>query len=149
METTREEAAPTFPTWKRRLEEAPEARLREEVDRFLEILKAVGTPMIDGTMVHFLYYGPEAQRVVLTGEFTQWGRRGIPLTPLGKTGVFYPTMEFRGPLRVENKFIVNGQCLVDPFCPTKVDNGIGEQNSFFLLGDFHEPPELKWRPPIP
>jgi len=70
METKREEAAPTFPTWKRRLEETPESKLREEVDRFLEILKAVGTPMIDGTTVHFIYYGPEAQRVVLTGEFT-------------------------------------------------------------------------------
>lgn len=64
--------------------------------------------MIDGATVHFIYYGPEAQRVVLTGEFTQWGRRGIPLTPLGKTGIFYHTLEFRGPLRVEYKFIAVG-----------------------------------------
>ncbi len=149
METKREEAAPTFPTWKRRLEETPESKLREEVDRFLEILKAVGTPMIDGATVHFLYYDPEAQRVVLTGEFTQWGRRGIPLTPLGKIGIFHHTMEFRGPLRVEYKFIVDGQWVVDPFCPNKVDNGIGEQNSFFAVGDFQEPPELEWVPTIP
>jgi len=120
MESKREEAAPTFPTWKRRLEEAPESRVREEVDRFLDILKAVGTPMIDGTTVHFLYYGPEAQRVVLTGEFTQWGRRGIPLTPLAKTGIFYHSMEIRGPVRVEYKFIVDGQWKLDPFCPNKV-----------------------------
>ncbi len=149
METKREEAAPTFPTWKRRLEEAPEPKLPEEVDRFLEVLKAVGTPMIDGATVHFIYYGPEAQRVVLTGEFTQWGRRGIPLTPLAETGIFYHTMEFRGPLRVEYKFIVDGQWVVDPLCPNKVDNGIGEQNSFFVVGDFHEPPELEWMPTIP
>jgi enterochelin esterase-like enzyme/HSP20 family molecular chaperone IbpA len=149
MESKREEAAPTFPTWKRRLEEAPESKLREEVDRFLEILKAVGTPMIDGTTVHFIYYDREAQRVVLTGEFTQWGRRGIALTPLAKTGIFYHSMEFRGPVRVEYKFIVDGKWMLDPFCPNKVDNGIGEQNSFFVVGDFQEPPELEWVPTIP
>ncbi len=149
MESKREEAAPTFPTWKRRLEEAPESQVREEVDRFLDILKAVGTPMIDGTTVHFLYYGPEAQRVVLTGEFTQWGRRGLPLTPLAKTGIFYHSMEIRGPVRVEYKFIVDGQWKLDPFCPNKVDNGIGEQNSFFVVGDLQEPAELEWIPTIP
>jgi len=52
-------------------------------------------------------------------------------------------------LRVEYKFIVDGQWLVDPFCPNKVDNGIGEQNSFFVVGDFQEPPELEWVPTIP
>ena len=149
MEPTREEAVHTFLTWKRRLEEAPESQLREEGDRFLAILKAVGTPMIDGTTVHFLYYSPEAQRVVLTGEFTQWGRRGITLTPLGKTGIFYHTLEFRGPLRIEYKFIVDGHWMLDPFCPNTVDNGIGEQNSFFMVGDFWEPPELEWVPMIP
>src|SRR5215813_568066 len=149
METTCEEAAPTFLTWKRRLEEAREAQLQEEVDRFLEILKTMGTPMIDRATVHFLYYRPEAQRVVLTGEFTQWGRRGITLTPLGKTGIFYHTLEFRGPLRVEYKFIVDGHWMLDPFCPNTVDNGIGEQNSFFVVGDFQEPPELEWIPTIP
>jgi enterochelin esterase-like enzyme len=149
MEPTREEAAPTFLTWKRRLEEARESQLQEEVDRFLEILKTMGTPMIDRATVHFLYYSPEARRVVLTGEFTQWGRRGITLTPLGKTGIFYHTLEFRGPLRVEYKFIVDGHWMLDPFCPNTVDNGIGEQNSFFVVGDFQEPSELEWIPTIP
>ncbi|MBI3300609.1 MAG: Hsp20 family protein [Deltaproteobacteria bacterium] len=149
METRREEAAPTFPTWRRRLEEAKEPKLREEVDRFLEVLKAVGAPMIDGSAVHFIYYGPEARRVVLTGEFTQWSRRGIAMTPLGDTGIFYHTMQVRGPLRVEYKFIVDGQWMVDPFCPNKVDNGIGEQNSYFVVGDFQDPPELEWVSTIP
>jgi len=149
METKREEAAPTFPTWRRRLEEATEPQLQEEVNRFLAVLKAVGTPMIDGTTVHFIHHDPEARRVVLVGEFTQWELRGISMTPLGKTGIFYHTMEFRGPLRVEYKFIVDGEWRVDPFCPNTVDNGIGEQNSYFVVGDFHDPPELEWVPTIP
>lgn len=149
METRREEAAPTFPTWRRRLEEASEEKRHEEVERFLEVLKAVGTPMIDGATVHFIYYGPEARRVVLVGEFTQWELRGLPLASLGKTGIFYHSIEFRGPLRVEYKFIVDGEWKVDPFCPNTVDNGIGEQNSYFVVGDFQDPPELEWVPTIP
>jgi len=149
METTREEAAPTFPTWRRRLEEAPGDKLREEVDRFLQVLKAVGTPMIDGPSVYFISYEPEARRVLLTGEFNQWDRRGIAMTPLRDTGIFYHTLQVRGPARVEYKFIVDGEWIVDPFCPNAIDNGIGEQNSFFVVGDFREPPELEWVATIP
>ena len=149
METKREEAAPTFPTWRRRLEEAPEDKRHEEETRFLQILKAVGTPMIDGPTVHFVYYGPEARRVSLVGEFNQWNRRGIAMTPLRDTGFFYHTMQVRGPARVEYKIIVDGEWVTDPFCPNVVDNGIGEQNSFFVVGDFHEPPELEEHPAIP
>ena len=149
METRREEAAPTLPTWRRRLEEAKGEERQQAVEQFLQVLKAVGTPTIDGPAVHFLYYGPEAQRVLLSGEFNQWDRRGIALTPLGQTGIFYHTLEFRGPARVEYKFIVDGQWVVDPFCSNTVDNGIGEQNSYFVMGDFHEPSELEWVPTIP
>jgi enterochelin esterase family protein len=149
MESRREEAAPTFPTWRRRLEEASGEKLDEEKKQFLQVLKAVGSPMIDDSSVHFLYYNPEARRVTLTGEFNQWDRRGIALTPLRNTGVFFHTMQVRGPARVEYKFIVDGEWLTDPFCPNTVDNGIGERNSFFMVGDFHDPPELAWIATIP
>jgi enterochelin esterase family protein len=149
METTREEAAPTFPTWRKRLEETPVAKLPEEVDRFLQVLKAVGSPMIDGSSVSFVYYDPNARRVLLTGEFNQWSPRGIALTPLRDTGLFYHTMQVLGPARVEYKFIVDGEWMTDPLCPNTVDNGIGEQNSSFVVGDFQEPPELEWLSTIP
>jgi enterochelin esterase family protein len=149
MEAKREEAAPTFPTWRRRLEESSEDQRQEEVDHFLRVLKAVGTPMIDGSSVHFIYYGPDVQRVALVGEMTQWNRRGIAMTPLRDTGFFYHTMQVRGPARVEYKFIVDGEWEVDPLCPNTIDNGIGEQNSFFVVGDFQEPPELQRVAAIP
>ena len=149
MKTEREEAAPTFPTWRRRLQEAPESALQEEVDRFLQVLKAVGTPMIDGDSAHFVYYDPEARHVRLSGEFNQWDRRGLHMTSLRDTGISYCTLQFRGPVRVEYKFIVDGEWMTDPFCPNVIDNGIGEQNSFFVVGDFRDPPELEVNPAIP
>jgi enterochelin esterase family protein len=148
VKSRREEAAPTFPTWRQRLEEKEQA-LRQEIEQFLGMVKVLGTPMIDGSAVHFIYHRPGAQQVALTGEFNQWDLHGVAMTPLGQTGIFYHTFEFHEPVRVEYKLIVDGQWIVDPLCPNTVDNGIGEQNSFFMVGDLQEPPELKWIPTIP
>jgi enterochelin esterase family protein len=145
-EVKREEAAPTFPVMKQRLEEKEQA-FRHELEQFLEVLKVLGTPMIEEPAVHFVYYNPTAQSVAVSGEFNQW--TATPMTPLGETGIFYHTTEFSGPARVEYKLIVDGQWIVDPYCPNRVDNGIGEQNSFFVAGDFQEPPELEWVSTIP
>ena len=85
-----EEAAPSFPTWKKRLEDAEKNGQRgEEVERFLQVLKAVGSPMIDEDAVHFVYYDPDARRVALTGELTQWGQTGMPLSPLAEFLLHY------------------------------------------------------------
>jgi enterochelin esterase-like enzyme len=151
MSTTREEAAPTFPTWKARLEGAEGAQLEQEVSRFLQILKTLGTPMIEGPQVNFIYYGPQARRVELTGEFNQWGRGGqaIPMAPLGASAFFYHSLQLNEPARLEYKFIVDGEWQLDPCCPNQVDNGLGDSNSYFVVGDFHEPPELQWVDDIP
>ena len=149
METKREEASPTFPTWKKRIEDASEDRQNEEIDRFLQVLNAVGSPLIDGSSVSFVYYNPDARHVSITGEFNQWSPRGIALTPLRDTGLFYHTMQIRGPVRVEYKLIVDGEWITDPYCPNNIDNGVGEQNSSFVVGDFQDPPELEWMPTIP
>jgi len=146
MSTTREEAAPTFPTWKARLEAAEGSQLNEEVSRFLQILKTLGTPMIEGPQVSFIYYGPQSKHVELTGEFNQWGRDGqaIAMIPLGPSGFFFHTLQLSEPARLEYKFIVDGEWQLDPFCPNRVDNGLSDSNSYFIVGDFHEPPELQW-----
>jgi len=151
MSTTREEAAPTFPTWKARLEGAEGAQLEQEVSRFLQILKTLGTPMIEGPQVNFIYYGPQARQVELTGEFNQWSPSGqaISMVPLGASGFFYHSMQLSESTRLEYKFIVDGDWQLDPFCPNQVDNGLGDSNSYFIVGDFHEPPELQWVSDIP
>jgi enterochelin esterase-like enzyme len=150
MSATREEAAPTFPTWRARLEAAEGRQLDDEVSRFLQLLKTLGTPMIEGPQVNFIYYGPQARRVELTGEFNQWGRDGqaIPMASLGPSGFFYHTMQLSEPARLEYKFIIDGEWQLDPFCPNRIDNGLGEANSYFIVGDFQEPAELQWRDDI-
>ena len=71
MATGREEAAPTFTTWKRRLSQVDISQTRKEVQQFVEVLRAIGTPMIDDLEVHFVYCNPRSIRVQLAGEFNQ------------------------------------------------------------------------------
>jgi enterochelin esterase family protein len=71
------------------------------------------------------------------------------MLPLGKTGVFYRTLDFQGPVRVEYKLIVDGEWITDPLCPNTIDNGIGEQNSYFVVGDLRDPPEVEVNASVP
>lgn len=150
MVSGREEAAPTFLFWKDRLERADSAHLPEEAAAFRSVLEAVGTPMIDGPEVNFIYYGPEAKQVLLAGEFNQWGRGGQPIQmePIGRTGFLYHTMVLDEPARLEYKLVVDGEWQTDPLCQNSVDNGIGGRNSYFVVGDLGEPPELQSNPSI-
>ena len=151
METQHDWTVAGFPAWRQRLEQAAEPQLQDEIQKFLRLLGTVGTPLIDGLAVHFIYYDPRAHHVAVTGEFTDWGRTGVtmPLTPLRHTGIFHNTLQLEGPARLEYKVVVDGQVISDPFCLHTADNGMGGQNSYFVVGDFHEPPELSWIPTIP
>jgi enterochelin esterase-like enzyme len=139
----REEAAPSFETWLRRLESAPGA---SEVDRFVEVLRTLGTPLIDGSAVTFVHHDPKAQVVAVAGEFNQWGRTGelAIMERVHNTGIFHYTLNLSQPARLEYKLIVDGDWRLDPLCLNVVDNGVGGQNSYFVVGEFQEPPELQW-----
>ena len=150
MATGREEAAPTFSTWKRRLGQVDISQTRKEVQQFVEVLRAIGTPMVDDLEVHFVYCNPRSNQVQLAGEFNQWGSRGrlIKLAEIGETGVYYHTLKLKSPGRLEYKFIVDGKWQTDPFCAMTVDNGVGDKNSAFIVGDLKDPPELQTVPGI-
>ena len=139
----REEAAPTFETWRHRVEAAQDRGA--EVERFLQVLRALGTPMIDGSAVTFVYHDPQARRVAVAGEFNQWSRTGelAIMEQLDNSGIFHYTLNLSEPARLEYKFIVDDEWKLDPLCPNTVDNGIGDRNSYFVVGQFHEPPELQ------
>lgn len=145
MAIAREDAAPSFESWKLRLERATPAQLPAELDEFLRVLTVLGTPLIDGADVHFVYYNPHANHVAVAGEFNEWGRNNdaIPMQRLRDTALFFHTLTVPGATRLEYKFIVDGEWKPDPLSQHKIDNGLGGQNTFFVVGDFHDPPELE------
>jgi enterochelin esterase-like enzyme len=145
MVTAREEAAPNFESWKLRLERAAPDHFETELAKFLRLLNTLGTPLIDGAKVHFVYYDPDAINVAVAGEFNEWARNhdAIPMQRLGDSGLFFHTLIVPGATRLEYKFLVDGQWKPDPRCQHTIDNEIGGHNTFFVVGDFHDPPELE------
>jgi enterochelin esterase-like enzyme len=142
---TGEEAAPTFESWKLRIEQARPDQVQVETERFMQMLSAVGTPLIDGVKVHFVYRGPHAADVKLAGEFNDWSEHvdAIPMDRLAATDLFCHTLVVPGSTRLEYKFIVDGEWKIDPLCHNRIDNG-NDRISYFVVGDFHDPPELEW-----
>jgi enterochelin esterase-like enzyme len=150
MASVREEAAPSFTRLKLGVEQATQDDRPRAVERLLEVARAIGSPMIDDMGATFIFHAPTAHHVEIAGEFNEWGRGGneLAMQQLDGTGLFYRTLQLQGPARFEYKLIVDGEWRTDPLCPNLIDNGIGGQNSWFALGDFQEPPELKWNETI-
>ena len=142
------EAIPSFPACKLLIEEKDQA-LRDEIQHLIGLMRVLGTPMIRDSEAHFVYYNPFAREVKLAGEFGAWGWNGISMNRLGETGIFYYTVELKPPVRIEYKFNVDGHWIPDPYCPNRIDNGVGGENSYVLLGKFEEPEELEWVASVP
>ena len=82
--------------------------------------------------VNFQLKAPEANRVLLTGDFTSWNQDPIPMkrnrSGLWKTGVNL------GSGRYEYKFIVDDQWWTDPENSNTSQNSFGDSNSVLEIG---------------
>ena len=112
----REEAAPTFETWRHRLE-AAQGR-GEEVERFLQVLRAMGTPLIDGSAVTFVYHDPQARLLRWRASSTNGAARVNSRSWSRSTtaAIFHYTLNLSEPARLEYKFIVDDEWKPDPLC---------------------------------
>jgi len=74
----------------------------------------------------FRLVNPDAQRVLLVGDFTGWQERAIPMKK-GTNGLWTTTVKL-APGTYNYLFIVDGQWCVDPECALRVENPFGGQN---------------------
>ena len=83
--------------------------------------------------VTFSYRAPQAQSVLLAGDFTEWQQ-----APLGmkksKDGVWTKTATLP-PGRYEYRLLVDGQWCDDPECQTRQPNQFGGENCVCVVQD--------------
>ena len=76
--------------------------------------------------VPFEFVAPDAQKVVLAGDFNNWDRKTSPMKK-DKKGVWKATVSLK-PGRYEYRFLVDGNWVNDPACCDCVPNEFGSQN---------------------
>ena len=92
------------------------------------------SPLTGGDGVTFVYRGG-ARRVEVVGDFTGWRPAGLELRDAGDAGVKLIKLKFPAGARVEYKLIADGEWILDPLNPRRIDNGVGGTNSFFREGE--------------
>jgi 1,4-alpha-glucan branching enzyme len=76
--------------------------------------------------VTFTYVAPDAQTVLLAGDFTGWQQAPLSLKK-DKKGVWKTTVSLP-PGRYEYRLLVDGQWQDDPQCPQRQANDFGSEN---------------------
>ena len=81
----------------------------------------------------FSYRAPDAQSVVLAGDFTGWQEAPLAMKK-DKRGVWKAAVSLP-PGRYEYRLLVDGQWRDDPDCPTRQPNQFGGQNCVCIVAD--------------
>jgi enterochelin esterase family protein len=100
----------------------------------------------DDTAVFFIYQG-HAQSLVIAGDFTGW-TPSMPMTGVDGTNFFYSPAHFEADARIEYKFVIDGNWILDPKNPHSFTGGTGI-NSEVRMPAYIVSPEISWYSVIP
>ncbi len=104
---------------------------------FVERLKTSPiSPLIGAPWATFLYRGA-AKDIEVVGEFTDWDRHNLKMARLASSDTWFLSLPFPVDARIEYKYIVDGEWKLDPLNPNRKDNGVGGENSFFPMPEYH------------
>ena len=81
--------------------------------------------------VTFTYKAPEAQTVLVAGDFTGWQEAPLTLKK-DKTGLWKKTISLP-PGKYEYRLLVDGQWRDDPQCPNRLPNQFGGENCVCIV----------------
>jgi chromosome partitioning protein len=100
-----------------------------ELDDWMERLHG---PKMISEGVLFMLDAPNAQHVLITGEFTNWSREGIPLERDPSDGIWRTVVSVE-PGEYEYRFVVDGVWIRDPNNKDFIRNEFGQENSLLVV----------------
>jgi glucoamylase len=95
--------------------------------------KIIGSKGSKENTVMFFYRGAEKD-VRIAGDFTNWRPYPEKFRDYGDFKALFLT--FDNAAKFEYKLIVDGKWITDPLNPSKIDNGVGGENSIFTMPDY-------------
>jgi len=135
----------TFSDFLSRINTTPENERTALVD---SLMNAVPTfPYLEqDTLAHFIYRG-NASSATVPGDANDWNTSASPLTKIAGTNFWYRTDVFENDARLDYKFFVNGNWILDPRNPNTCTGGYGP-NSELRMPAYQMPPEIAFYPSI-
>ncbi len=122
------------------------ARKMAMVDSFFATRGAEGFPIIEDSVCYFVVRGNVSGSVV--GDFNQWKPGVDSLIPVESTDLFYAKKVFPLDARLDYKFVLGNQWLLDPLNPRLIYGGFGP-NSELVMPHYVYPREIDYQPDIP
>lgn len=98
-----------------------------------------GLPLIEDSLVTFVYYGTVALRATVPSDINSWDNKADQMHRLGKTDLYYLTLALPEDARIDYKFYVDGLWMLDPLNEQTVRGGFGDNSAFAM--PLYEPPE--------
>lgn len=107
-----------------------------------------GIPYLENdTTAYFLYDGTQSA-VQVPGDFNSWNPNLGNTVLINATNFRYRKEIFPSDSRLDYKFVVNGNWILDPFNLKTVSGGFGP-NSELSMPNYIQPPEIDFDPNIP
>lgn len=133
----------TFNDFITSVHEAPDEDKQAIVDSFMFWADSVtGIPYIEDSTAYFLYINGSNPSVAVAGDFTGWDPANQGFNHLDGTNLFYRAYDFESDARLDYKFVVNGNWILDPLNPMTTSGGFGPNSELSMLS-YIQPPEIQ------
>ncbi|NQV15212.1 hypothetical protein HQ531_07120 [bacterium] len=122
---------------------APAEEKQALVDSFmLWADSTTGIPYIEDSTAYFLYLNESNPDVAVAGDFCGWDPSGQGFTFLSGTNLYYRAYQFESDARLDYKFVVNGNWILDPLNSSTCSGGFGP-NSELSMSAYVQPEEIQ------
>ncbi|MCC7431554.1 T9SS type A sorting domain-containing protein [bacterium] len=139
----------SFEDFLSQINSAPQNEKQNIANNFITFAQnTTGIPYTqDDTLACFLYNSGSGS-VTVPGDFNGWDPNASYLTNITGTSFYYKQFVFPSDSRLDYKFVVSGNWILDPLNPHQVSGGFGP-NSELSMPAYVQPPEILFYPNIP
>jgi enterochelin esterase-like enzyme len=136
----------TFEKFLIRVNITPLVQRQSIVDSFIQTVKSF--PFIENdSTVNFIYLG-SGTKITVPGDANGWDGAADAMTRVSYTNFCYKTTQFESDARLDYKFVVDGNWILDPLNTHQVSGGYGP-NSELRMPRYVLSPEIDYYPYIP
>ncbi|MFN8674503.1 MAG: alpha/beta hydrolase-fold protein [Candidatus Sericytochromatia bacterium] len=118
--------------------EIPKFPVRFKDDNYIKKISHLNkSPIINGNEATFLYWGNPKRHVEFVSELSFWAsNRNNTFRKVANENLYHITLELPEDARLEYKYVVDGNWVLDPLNKLMCDNGIGSYNSYVIMPNY-------------